>query len=232
MKRKNTLLYIAIIIVILACLFVLSVKTLGLNIIKHHDTQLSGLTIKYYGGFNGINIVKVYDGAIRRGTFELSVSKDVIDSINKNPPYLYDLDRDGSEDLLIPHSSDKNGDIRYAVFFWKNNVSMYEASEILHDVANLKIDDDHSITSSVSLHTVIHPEENNLPEIYEDRTILTEFKLSPDGFKLLREYTLVYYSENDIYCYIKHDYNTDTGELVSAVEDWLTPEEASKIQLS
>ena len=232
MKRKNTILFIAIIVVILACLFVLSVNTLDLNIIKHHDTQLRNLSIKYYGDFDSINVVKVYNGAIRRGTFDLSVSEDVIDSINKNPPYLYDLDRDGIEDLLIPHSSDKNGDIRYAVFFWKNDVSMYEASELLRDLANVKIDDDHSITSSVSLHTVIHPEENNLPEIYEEKTVITEFKLCEDSFKLLREYTLIYYSENDIYCYIMNDYDTKTGELVSAIEDWLTPEEASKIQVS
>ena len=232
MKRKNTIFGVAVLVLAIACLFLFSVKALGLSIIKHHETQLNDLTIKYYGDFNNIKAVKVYDGAIRRGTFELSISDEIIDTINQFPPYLLDLDRDGFDDLLIPHSNDNTGEKRYAVYFWNNDIAMYKESEAFSDLANIIIGDDHSIKSTVSLHNVLYSAQTNVPEIYEEKTIIKEFILKEDGFHILREYTLIYYSENDIYCYVTVDYDTETDEIISSVEDWLTPEQASKIELS
>ena len=55
--------------------------------IKYDEIQVNNLFVKYYGDFDGVNIVKIYDGAIRRGTFELQVDKNILDKSNENPPY-------------------------------------------------------------------------------------------------------------------------------------------------
>lgn len=230
MKKKNVILVVSIIICLIACILIFLVNVLGLNIIKHKDIQLGELSVKYYGSFSSVKTVKIYDGAIRLGTFELSVSNEILDNSNKYLPYLDDLNQDGHNDILIPHSLDENGSIRYSVYTWNNEIKMYEGSKILADVSNLTFSDDGNLHSFINLHKTIYPADKNIPEIYETHRISTEYKLIDARFYLVRNYTLIYYSETDAYCYVMADYDTESGEIVSFVEDWMTEEEAAQIK--
>ena len=230
MKKKNIILCIAIAICLIACIFVLLVKVFEINLIKHDSIQTGGFNVKYYGTFDGVKLVKIYDGVIRRGTFELTVDKELTDKSNENPPYLKDINLDGHEDFLIPHSKDKNGDLRYAAFIWNNEIKMFEASELLGDIANMSMDEVDVLHSSMTIYNVVFPGGHNVPEEYEEHHITAQYKLVNGKFQPLREYDLIYYSESDIYCYSKKDYNPENGELVEFEEDWMTPEEAEELK--
>ena len=230
MKRKNIVLFIAIALCLVLCLFVFLIKVVEVNIIKHDEITLGELSVEYYGGFDIVRIVKVYDGAIRRGTFELSVDKELLDRSNECPPYLDDLNGDGHEDILIPHSTDSNLDVRYAAFIWNNETKMFEECELLADIANISINDSDVLSSNMELRIVTIPEQKNIPEEYEKYYISAEYKRADGKITPIRQYTLIYYSENDIYCHVMEDYNPENGELISTVEDWMTPEEAEKLQ--
>ncbi len=230
MKKKNVILIAAIIICLAICILLLLVNVLGLNIIKHEDIQLPLVSVKYYGNFNSAKIVKIYDGAIRRGTFELEVDKNVLDNYNENLPYLDDLNNDGHDDILIPHSFDAQTSIRYAVYIWNNEIKMFEESKALSDVANIEFDDNDVLTSFLSLHNVIYEAQSNVPEVYENHRICKEYKLLDGTFRLIRENNLIYYSETDAYCYVTTNFDAENGEIISSVEDWLNEEEASQIK--
>ena len=230
MKRKNIVLFIAIAICLVLCLFVFLVKVAEVNIIKHDDINLGELSVEYYGGFDVVRVVKIYDGSIRKGTFELLVDKDLLAKSNEYPPYLDDLNGDGHEDILIPHSTDSKLNVRYAAFIWNNDKKMFEECELLGDIANISINESDVISSNMELHIVITPEQKNTPEEYEKHYISAEYKIEDGKITPIREYTLIYYSENDIYCHVMKDYNPENGELISTVEDWMTPEEAEILQ--
>ena len=229
MKRKNALLLLAIIICLIACVFVLVIKTFEINVFKIHEYQLSEFSVKYYGGFDGIRVIKIYDNAIRRGTFEVTVKDEFIDKTNEYPPYLEDLNKDGHDDILIPHSKDSNLAVRYSAFLWNNESKMFEESEKLSDIANISYEGD-SLYSNMTIKKVLYPEDKNVPEVYETYRINTEYTVYENDIRCLREYTLIYYSETDIYCYVKNDYNVETGELISSIDDWLNPKQAAEIK--
>ena len=228
MKKKNIVLYIAIALCALACIFVLLIKVFDLDLIKHNSVQVGEFNVKYYGDFDSVHSIKIYDDLVRRGSFDLEADKAVITKLNENSPYLDDLNGDGHEDMVIPHSKDYNGNLRYAVFLWNNDTKMFEASEALCDIANVSIDDG-IISSSMTLYKTVWEGGINLPEEYEKSYVSAEYQIANGKVMPLREYTLIYYSENDIYCHVKNDYNTENGEIAQFEEDWMTPEEAEKI---
>ena len=80
----------------------------------------------------------------------------------------------------------------------------------------------------MELRIVIAPEDKNVPEVYEKHYVNTQYKLSENTFIPLHEDTLIYYSENDIYCNVIKNYDPENGELIFENEDWMTPEEAEK----
>lgn len=228
MKRKNIVLYIAIAICVLACIFVLLVKVFNLNLIRHNTVQVGEFSVKYYGDFDSVHKVKIYDGLVRRGTFELIADKETVVKSNENAPYLKDINADGHEDMIIPHSKDVNLDVRYAAFLWNNDTQMFEACDILSDIANISVDDG-IISSSMTLYKVVWAGGANLPEEYEKSYVSANYKIVDGKVMPLREYTLIYYSENDIYCHVKKDYNPENGEMIEFEEDWMTPKQAEKI---
>ena len=233
MKAKNIFLLIAIIICSALCIFLFLTNVLGLNIVRHHTMQLDGFTLKFYGSFSEVTTLKIYDGAIRRATLDFSADPDIFSDPSKYQPYLEDLNSDGHPDIIVPHSKDHTDSTRYAAFLWDNEAKMFTDTGVLNDIANIKINkDDHSLTSYMVLHTTIYEEQLNIPEMYEERQILKEFKIIADKYTLFREYSLIYYSESDIYCYSKYDYDAENGELICTSESWLTAEQATKIELS
>ena len=230
MKKKNLILTVAIAVCFIACILLLLVNVFDLNIIKHHDIQIGDLIVKYYGNFKTVKTVKIYDGSIRRGTFELSVDNEIIENSNEYPPYLEDINMDGHEDVMIPHSKDASGTPRYAVYLWNNDIAMFEECSSMLDIANLTKGDDNSFFSSMTIHKVIYEAQINIPEIYEEHKINTEYKLIDGKLNLIRNYTLVYYSSTDAYCYITTDYDATTGEIISSLDDWMSEEEASQVR--
>lgn len=233
MKTKNIFLSIAIIICAILCIFLFLTNVLGLNIVKHYSMQLGDFTLKFYGNFSEVTTLKIYDGAIRRATLEFSADRDIFYDPSNYDPYFDDLNGDGHPDIIVPHSKDHSTSNRYAAFLWDNETKMFIDTGVLNDVANIKINkDDYSLTSYMVLHTTLFEEELNMPEMYEESQILKEFKIIDGNYILYREYSLTYYSETDIYCYSKYEYDKDSDELVCSSENWLSPEEAAKIELS
>ena len=230
MEKKKLILIISIIICLLACIFLLLVNVFGLNLIRHEDIQIDNISLKYYGNLNSVKVVKIYDGAIRRGTFEIGVDKSILEKSNEYSPYLDDINQDGHKDILLPHSFDQSNSIRYSVYIWNNVSKMFEETEELTDVANLTFDDEGNLLSFVNIHKTIFPADKNVPEIYESRRISKKFKLIDGAFHLVSDYTLIYYSETDAYCYSMTDYDPVSGEIVSLTEDWMTEKEAAQIK--
>lgn len=232
MKTKNILLSIAIIICSALCIFIFLTNVLGLSIVRHYAMQLDNLTLKFYGNTSSVTTLKIYDGAIRRATLDFSAASDIFSDPSKFQPYFEDLNGDGHSDIIVPHSSDDIENTRYAAFIWNNETKMFEDTGALNDIANIKLNkDDRSITSYMMLHTTLYEEQLNAPEIYEEKQLLKEFKIVDGKYTLFREYSLTYYSESDIYCYSKYDYDTESGELVCTDESWLSPEKATEIEL-
>ena len=230
MKKKNLILIVAIAICFIACILLILVNVLGINIIKHYDTQIGAFDIKYYGNFNTVKAVKIYEGAIRRGTFDLFVDKEIIENSNEFPPYLEDINADGHEDIVIPHSKDSTDTQRYAIYLWNNNTAMFEECTAMQDVSNLTKGDNNNYFSSMTVHKVIYEEQINIPEIYEEHKINTEYTLIDGKLYLSKNNTLIYYSETDIYCYVTTDYDPTSGEIIYSLEDWMSEKEVSKIR--
>ncbi len=230
MKNKNSFLIVAIAIALIACVMLLLVNVFELNLIKHHDIQLGELSVKYYGDFNKVKIIKIYDGSIRKGTFDLSVDKNILLNSNEYSPYFDDINEDGHEDILIPHSKDAADTPRYAVYLWNNQIKMFENVPFMVDIANLSKGDESNYFSLVSLHKTIFEEQKNIPEVYEYHKINTEYQIVNEKICLVKNYTLIYYSETDAYCYVKTDYDPENGEIISCIEDWIDEKEASEIK--
>ena len=235
LSLKKIITWAAIIICVIACAFIIITDSFGIeiNIIKHHDTQLNGLTLKFYGDLKEIKLLKVYDGSTRRATLKISVDKAILEEAHTFQPYLDDLNGDGHLDLIVPHSKDDNQDFRYAAFLWDRNSSMFTDSGALNDIANISLNTDTgTITSTMLIRTLIAEEQPNLPEIYETRKVLTEYKMIDDYFVAYREVALTYYSETDIYCYSIYDYDPELEKLVYTDEQWISAEKAQNITLS
>ncbi|MBR2387588.1 MAG: hypothetical protein IKB02_02330 [Clostridia bacterium] len=230
MKKKNIILIAAIALCLAACILLLLVNVFKLNIIKHGDIQLLNISVKYYGNFNSVKAVKIYDVSIRRGTFELTVDKSILDNSKEYAPYLDDLNGDGHNDILIPHSLDANNSIRYALYIWNNENKMFEGYNDLADLANISFNEEGNLTSFSNLHNVIFEAQANVPKVYENHRIITEFKLVDGIFRMVSKNELIYYSDTDIYCLVTTEFDDKTGEVVSFIEDWLNEKEASEIK--
>ena len=234
-KPKIIILSVAILLCLAACFFVLATDFWGMNIniIKHHEMQLEGFTLKLYGDLNDVRCIKVFEGKIRRATADISVDTSLLDQANSFIPYLDDLNGDGHLDMLVPHSKDADSQTRYAALIWDNSIEMFYKAEALSDIANIKTDPQNgTLKSSLSTYTVVIPEQPNAPEIYEERRSLTEYRIIDSEYIPFREVALTYYSDTNMYCYSTYDYNEETKELTYTDEQWLTPKKAEEIVLS
>ena len=235
MKLKNTLLIILVTVCALACAVMLltNIFDLELNPIKLHQHQLGEFTLKLYGNLSECRIVKVYDKSVRLATLKLNVDKELLSESSLFDPYLTDINGDGHLDLIIPHSKDSNQSIIYSAFTWDNEIRQFIPQTALTKLANIEINtDNNTIASTVNTRIVIAEEQANVPEVFEDETCFTEYKLIENIFVPFRERSLTYYSDTDIYCYSIYDYNEKTKELEYTDEQWITEEEAKNIKLS
>ena len=103
------------------------------------------------GDFKNVRSISIYENGVRRGSFDISIDKNVIEAANEAPPYLDDLNGDGHDDILIPHSIGENFTFRYAAFIWNNDIKMFEASALLRDAMDIKHTDNETVTTYLKL---------------------------------------------------------------------------------
>ncbi len=189
------------------------------------------MTVKVYGGTHGVRklVVLAADGS------ELCR---IDHKCKTNEPYspddgedygfsIADLDFDGIPDLRVVSERNSDGDV-YACYIsdgagdFKLDAALSSLRGACWDAENETV----SVTTRTHTELVSYP---NAPPIYTDETRKVFYGRDEDGGKLevIREETLTYYSETEIYCYAIYEPNED-GELEVTDEHWILPDKLDR----
>lgn len=228
MKIKNIIINVLIALFILISLFILVVRIADIkfNPISHHSAQIDEYTIKFKGDLKKANIASIYKDDKKICNINVSIPKSFFDEYKDI--LLNDLNFDGKKDLLIPHSTDLNGDAIYSVYI-NNNEGKFEASESLRGIANIEIDNNSErLISKKFVREEIAPAQKGVPAVNKDSQILSIYIFENSNATEVERKAITYYSETNYYCYSHYIYNEENNELECKIEDWFEPSEISK----
>ncbi len=227
MKKKSIIIHLIIGIFVLISATVLIFSLVGT---KHLEMRTGEYVLKYYGSFSEATKLKIYRNSKKLCTLEISIPADFLDG--KPEPYLDDLDLDGRDDLLVPHSTDLDGELRYSAYIYNNEEHAFVAAKALSDAANISVNvEKHVITSLTHMRKEIAPSHDNAPAVYEDSRILSTYEFRNGELIEAERKMITYYHETNYYCYSQYIFNEESQELECMLEDWFDPKELSKYVL-
>lgn len=189
------------------------------------------MTVEVYGGTHGVRrlVVLAADGS------ELAR---IDHKCKTNEPYspddgedygfsIADLDFDGIPDLRVVSERHSDGDV-YSCYI-SDGKGGFELDSVLSSLRGARWDAENETVSTVT-HTYTElASYPNAPPLYIDETRTVFYGRSESGGKLevIREETLTYYSETEIYCHAIYEPNED-GELEVTDEHWILPDKLDR----
>ena len=79
---------------------------------------------------------------------------------------------------------------------------------------------------------ILVEKNTNSPEVYIRKHSITKYAFLNGEFTALEERAILYYAENDYYCYSVYEYDEEYGGFKYVDEKWFDPEDIDKYHLS
>ena len=230
MKTKTSKI-ITLCLAVIAAALLISLLWLILNPISYYEFEEDGYRFNYKGSFGKARRVIIKNGEEKLSTVTIKSSSDIFDSIGSLNAIIADLDGDTDDDILIPTDYDDDGDVEYSLF-----ISEGKKLTKLEDAtfANPTFDSDSKIIyTKETINNVILEETKTSPKCYELTEKIAKYSFDEDGALItLAERSIIYYSENDYYCYSIYEYSEKTKDLAYVDEIWFDPIKLDQYPLS
>ena len=220
MKTKTSKI-ITICLSIIALALLAALLVLIINPVSYHKFEADGYSFEYKGSYGMARRVIIKNGEEKISTVHIKTDAAILDSADDFYAIIADLDGDGDDDILLPTAKNDNDDvICSALLFDGKNFAAYEDSALSNpnlDKETKIIYTRETVRNTIEEATEISPELYELTEkiakhTFEDATLIT-----------LEERAIIYYSENDYYCYSIYQYNEETKDLAYVDEIWFDP---------
>ncbi len=200
------------------------------NIITYHSFEQDGYSFKFKGSFDTVRKVVIKKDSKKIGSLPFDAASSVFEeNESEYSARLEDINGDGNEDIILPCLFDSDGDIHYTVYLSGDGGKLAYHEE-LKDLPNLTIDNELILTEETTRETLLEGTSNS-PEIYIVTHRITKLSFINGDFIALEERAVIYYSENDYYCYSIYAYDDNHGGLKYVDEKWFDPEDIDKYPL-
>ena len=221
MKTKTSKI-ITICLAVIAGVLLFSLLALVLNPITYHKFEEDGYSFEYRGSFGKARRVVIKEGGEKISTVRIKSDTAIFESISDFGAIIADINGDDNDDILLPTAHDEDGDVIYSVFLFENGEFVkYEDAEL----ANPTFDAESGVIyTEETVKVVIQEATKNSPEFYESTEKIAKRAFDGDGKLItLAERSIIYYSENDYYCYSIYEYDEEAKDLAYVDEIWFDP---------
>ena len=227
MNKKK--LIISGLLIAVATIFLLIIAASLLNIKTYHSFDQEDYSFKFKGSLTTVRKVIIYKDSKKAASLPFKAESDIFKASDDGySAILKDANGDGETDLILPCEYDDDGDVHYTIYLSSDTSFVYD--ELLSDMSNVTLDGEFILTEETVKETEI--EENaNSPEIYVTKHSITRYGFTNGAVVALEERAIIYYSENDYYCYSVYAHDDEYGGLKYVDEKWFDPEDLGKYPL-
>ncbi|MBQ8140339.1 MAG: hypothetical protein IJ038_01440 [Clostridia bacterium] len=219
-------------LVIAIILFAVRIFDIHFNFITYHSFEQDGYSFEFKGSSDTVRKVKVKLNGKKLCSLPFDSSSEIFSNEFGYSAKFEDINFDGIDDLLLPCAVDADGDIHSSVFL-ANEDGAFDYDEALASLSNLSSDADISelYTEETSKEILAEGTESS-PEFYVITHKISRHSFIEGKLVTLEERSIVYYSENDYYCYSVYEYDEEYGELKYVDDKWFEPNELEKYELT
>ena len=220
--KKKTSSIIKKCLAVIAALLLISLLWLLLNPVSYYSFEEDGYSFNYRGSFGKVRRVTIKNGAEKLCTVTINSDSDIFNSIGELSAIIADLDGDGDEDILLPTDYDTEGDVIYSLFISEDNkLTLKDDIYFANPTFN---EDEKMIYTSETIKKMIQEKTEASPELYELTDKISKFRFDDEGTLITQaERSIIYYSENDYYCYAIYEHDPETNQLSYIDEIWFDP---------
>ncbi len=227
MKNKKNLIFLlaAIISLIAIILLCFNIFDIHLNLIKYHTFEQDSYSFTFKGSLGDVRTLKIKSGSEKIASLPFEASSDVFENEFGFSAKFEDINGDGLADLLLPRIVDDDADIHYQAYPADSNLG-FTYNEALCDLVNISVDTQNSlIFTDTTFKEILAEETKHSPEFFIRTHMIRKHAFVNGEFITLEERAIIYYSENDFYCYSIYRYDEEDKELKYVDEQWFDPEE-------
>lgn len=233
-KNKNVILIILYSITAFCILgmLIINIFNIKFNIISYHSFEKDGYSFNFKGSFNTVRKVIIKEDSKRLCALPYSASTDIFESEFGFSAKFVDANNDSISDLILPNSIDEDGDIHYSLYLGDKE-NGFAFSEDLADLSNISIEEETGlILTEETSKEILAEGTKSSPEFYVLRHEITRCTIDDGKLLKLETRAIIYYSENDYYCYSVYKHDDDFGGLKYQDEKWFDPEELENYPLN
>ena len=195
----------------------------------------NGRQAEAYGGITGVRtvIIRAADGSEeQRFTCKNKTTEPYAEGDGENYGFAVgDVDFDGISDLIVTTSRSTEGNI--CDYFRADGNGGFYRDSVLSVLRGVRFDREAGEAYvTTRTHTEL-PTVPNAPSRYTDEIKVTYYAPNAEKngrFEVVREETLTYYSETEIYCFAVY-YPDDNGEMQIEDEKWILPDKLARAGL-
>ena len=222
---KNKLLYLCVGIILAALLIFIIIYTgvgFEFNTETHAEWEQNGITFTYKGSKNEIRRLNISKEGKSIEKIEISAEPTLFSAQNKKQALTITTEENTL--LLFPFSIDKDGNKHYRTLCLKSGgtVSIDANTDIINPTLT---DGSQSVICESLTVTEVGDAIDELGAPYEEATVLTVYQIDGENLCPVYELSVIYYSENNVYCISKKELDIELGTLGDSVDDWLSPDE-------
>ncbi len=223
MKKKNIAIVLLCAVILAPAVFLLldfAIGSFSLNFQKIHTFTADKLTFEFYGSFESVGKLKIREGGKNICTLYLSADADTYKK-NADAVILADINSDGDDDLLVLTELDSDGDAHRIPYLYSEGKYKRMGNMTL---SNPRMEKGILICEERTFGYLAETREDyTVPYNIESKK--TEYTYSEWNIIPKNALYVTYYSESQIYCVGRWEYNENLGELMSTSEDWLDAKE-------
>ena len=228
MKSKHFV-FIILSAAVLACVLMLTVDfsdiDLHLSVKKYHTCTADGREFRFYGSFDKIYKVSVYEDGDKLCSLKIEADADAFADGTGNAVELCDINADGENDILVLCAVDEDEDEHRRLFI---RTGERQSAVNDTDIVNYRFENGTLISQTRELQYLAETvEEYTVP--YEKYSERCEYEYYDGEIIPVGRMRVSYYSESDIYCIGQWEYDREAHESVCISEDWLVPSEYQKV---
>ena len=230
-KNINLSVLCAIIAVCTVAIFIINVFDIKFNVVSYHTFEQDGYSFTFKGSFDTVRRLVIKKDSKKLCSLPFDAASDVFSNEFGFSAKFHDADKDGKQDLILPHAVDSDGDVHYTLFLADaEDGFVYNAD--LASLSNLSFDSSSAlIFTEETTKEVLAEATKSSPEYYINRHSISKHSLENGHLTTLAERAITYYSENDYYCYSIYEHDEAFGGLKYVDEIWFEPSELGKYPL-
>ena len=224
--QKNKLLYLSVGI-LLAALLIFFILYMGIgfefNTTTHAEWEQNGIVFTYKGSKKEIRKLEISREGKELLAVELSASPSLFSNEDSKSAIIIDSEQENTI-MLLPYSLDDDNDKHYRSLCLCADGSALFDTEV--DLINPNINGETGdIYCESTSHETVGKALDDLAAPYEESTVLTVYQIDEKKLVAIYQLSVTYYSENNVYCVSRSDFDYELLELGNSIDDWLSPEE-------